>query len=542
MTLERILIVVVMWGGVWPARPARAAEEKDKPPCCEIVLIGSLKERHRELRTYSPEMLRDIVIACRPGAILIDMPPQGANESAPVSLDTLRRTPSLPPDVHACAQAAQSLHVDLLAVDIAEKEEHLEEIRYFDRLDQAHSKTREWMDWLAERRNPDKVALGVAKMTAHLLKSCSLYVSPPTVNFAGYDAITRDKYFLCFEMIPALLDSYEDFAAVAGEWRFLAGEWADRNRAIATRILAIARKRPGQRLAVVVHAERRYALRDLIEKEPDIVMKEYWEVGTDTTVPDCIAGPQADVPPKKDEEPRTTGGKTMHMQRSERDIGLPAQEKMARAFVLSDVNGSVTVTGGAPGKYGLKAILRAKAPTEAEAQQLIEQTGIESKENGGVFQVKVFPAPVANGEELAVDFQAVLPPPTNVRVETRNGHIALSEMTGKQECRSANGSIECDGPSSETVLVTQNGSVTVRCAANSEARCRLEARAENGSIELVGASGLSATLRARTSNGAIDCQAPVTIDRSSGAELQGRIGGGEGRILLETLNGVVTIR
>ena len=66
--------------------------------------------------------------------------------------------------------------------------------------------------------------------------------------------------------------------AMAGEFAFLRDQWEDRNRIMADNIMAQAAKYPGRRLVVICGVDHKYALRDLLAKEPGVKVLEYYEI------------------------------------------------------------------------------------------------------------------------------------------------------------------------------------------------------------------------------------------------------------------------
>jgi pheromone shutdown protein TraB len=59
---------------------------------------------------------------------------------------------------------------------------------------------------------------------------------------------------------------------------FVGEGWQHRNECMARKIAACAKRFPAKRVVVVVGAEHRPMLRDLLESESGLTCKEYWEL------------------------------------------------------------------------------------------------------------------------------------------------------------------------------------------------------------------------------------------------------------------------
>jgi hypothetical protein len=542
MVCSAVVLVMAMCEVVSGAEDVRQAEGKEARQSCEAVLIGSLKQGHLEAQHYSPELLRDIVVACNPNAILVELPADRESAYSAVDVQTITRTPSLTADIHAAAQAATWLGVKLVGIDVPDKQVYLEQIRYDERRDRAIQKTQEWMDRVSEQQALNRVDLGIAKVAAHLAHSLSSFRSPRTVNSPGFDAVMRDKYFLRFEMLPEILRKYDGFETAAEEWEFLADEWSKRNRIMAGNIREAVRRHVGRRIVIIVSADHCYILRDFLRAQRGVTLRDYWEIlPTDAEDTDTVYK-QCEVHGERTDRPSKVGGNAMRMQEHQKMMDLSVPAIPDGAFTLRNFNGSVNVQTGEDGKCGIEALIRAKATTEARAKELVEKTRIESETESGGVTVRVVRPPTGGDESAAVDFDIVLPRQTDLEVTTRNGNVVVSGIMGRQQCRSSNGSIECHQVSSWTELVTDNGSISLRCPTRMAAQCQVRAATHNGNIFLEGVANLSAVIEAKTCNGAVLCQSPITTECTSGTELKGRIGQAEGRVLLETFNGTVTVR
>ena len=108
------------------------------------------------------------------------------------------------------------------------------------------------------------------------------------------------------------------------------------------------------------------------------------------------------------------------------------------------------------------------------------------------------------------------------RLESSNGSITVRNGQGTFDAETSNGSIRFAGeilPHKESRLVTSNGSITARLGGEPSLR-----------------------ISARTSNGSLTCKRQVEVlGERKKRQLEGVIGGGEGKLTLKTSNGSITI-
>ncbi len=125
----------------------------------------------------------------------------------------------------------------------------------------------------------------------------------------------------------------------------------------------------------------------------------------------------------------------------------------------------------------------------------------------------------------------------DVRVVTHNGRIDVESADGKLYARTHNGPISATYTGDDVTLKTHNGRVVADFN-----RCRAldgSISTHNGGVKVIVGDDASFVLEARTHNGAISCQVPLTDSEASRRKLTGRIGDGEGSLAVTTHNGSV---
>ena len=122
-----------------------------------------------------------------------------------------------------------------------------------------------------------------------------------------------------------------------------------------------------------------------------------------------------------------------------------------------------------------------------------------------------------------------------------NGGITIEDTGGSAELRTSNGKITVQNHSGELDGRTSNGAINADILLPENGECFL--RTSNGSIDLSIPDETSAMVKASTSNGKIEVDGPgITIIKMEKTEFEGKMGGGQGNIELETSNGSIHIR
>jgi DUF4097 and DUF4098 domain-containing protein YvlB len=130
----------------------------------------------------------------------------------------------------------------------------------------------------------------------------------------------------------------------------------------------------------------------------------------------------------------------------------------------------------------------------------------------------------------------------SARLGTTNGNVVLEGCRGDVRAGTTNGTVEVDGAEGRIEVESTNGDIKIR---NALPKDGLDAETTNGSItlQLAAPDKVNADLSVRTTNGHIETDIPVTLDRltKSRHSLEARIGAGGPAIRLSTTNGSIRI-
>lgn len=132
-------------------------------------------------------------------------------------------------------------------------------------------------------------------------------------------------------------------------------------------------------------------------------------------------------------------------------------------------------------------------------------------------------------------------PLTDVRAVTTNGDVSIVEVSGQLVFSTTNGKVRAEDVHGEISARATNGSIYLEIDSVSD---EITASTTNGGITLIlDSKNIDADLEARTTNGRISIDFPVTIQSGqiSRRRLDGRIGNGGPLISLKTTNGPIKI-
>jgi len=244
----------------------------------------------------------------------------------------------------------------------------------------------------------------------------------------------------------------------------------------------------------------------------------------------------------------------------ERTVQLTAPVPAGTTFGAETHNGSITIRGAATADCNLIATIIAQAGSEEEAKKLAEQTKISLQPSSGRLTVNVEKPVLLNNQSVNVSFDAMVPNQTSLQFATHNGNVEITNITGKInaathngsiiirqicgniELNSHNGQITCQEISGDTKIGSHNGGIEALYSKNAPSVCNISIVTHNGNISLTTPPNLSAAANISTHNGSISTDLPITvIGNLDHNKLAGTIGTGQGKLYLETHNGLIKI-
>ncbi|HYM62103.1 MAG TPA: DUF4097 family beta strand repeat-containing protein [Thermoanaerobaculia bacterium] len=224
------------------------------------------------------------------------------------------------------------------------------------------------------------------------------------------------------------------------------------------------------------------------------------------------------------------------------------------AFSLTNVNGHITIRSWDQPRIRVHAEKTAEAFDNDAAKKGLAELKIEMAQTGDRLNVvthcprnntfNIFDFLSGQQVGLSVAYEITLPRQINVNVDNTNGAIELSGVSGNLKLETTNGRITADPASGRLEAHSTNGSIHARLLRVDGDR-PLNIETTNGRIEITVPPALRATLDARTTNGSVRSDLPVTVAAHSGGgrtSLQGTINGGGPELILRTTNGSIAIK
>ncbi len=223
-------------------------------------------------------------------------------------------------------------------------------------------------------------------------------------------------------------------------------------------------------------------------------------------------------------------------------------------FILKNVNGAISIETWNKNEVEINAVKSARGRKSYLDRARIEVHPSErSVEVNTVFERR-------RNLKVKVSYHVMIPEGTNLRyIKSVNGSIRLmglfadveavttnggirleDDVSGHVSLSSTNGSIKAYGLEGGVQAATTNGSIVLGLRSVAD---DIHVRTVNGSITLRFDDSMNAELDARTTNGRIHIDFPVTMEsiRKTRRSLEGRVGNGGPDISLKTVNGSIKI-
>ncbi len=204
-------------------------------------------------------------------------------------------------------------------------------------------------------------------------------------------------------------------------------------------------------------------------------------------------------------------------------------------------NGGISIKGWDRSDVLVRAQVRAYAPTEDQAKDLARQitiqTGPQVRANGPSHQ---------NESSWSVSYEVFVPSRFAVNLETVNGGVSISDVTGDLEFKTVNGGLSLNRVGGYVHGHTTNGGVSVELAGDRWEGQGLDVTTTNGGVKLRVPRNYSAQLEAQTNHGGIRATdlPEVQTESQSGRQsthISTALGTGGAPLKLTTTNGGVSL-
>ena len=212
-------------------------------------------------------------------------------------------------------------------------------------------------------------------------------------------------------------------------------------------------------------------------------------------------------------------------------------------FNVSNVNGSISVTGGSG------TTVEIVATKKADSQSDLEEIKIEITHSATEISIKTelgksggwFSSSNNSGQ---VKYEIIVPAATVLdSVDTVNGDVTISGVSGDVEAETVNGSLDISDLAGDVELSTVNGSIDAAFS-RLEGQQRDKAETVNGRVTINLPENADVRISADSLNGSISARdfGIETEKGFVGSDLNGDIGNGNARLNIDTVNGSIKIR
>lgn len=209
---------------------------------------------------------------------------------------------------------------------------------------------------------------------------------------------------------------------------------------------------------------------------------------------------------------------------------------------VSNVNGSITVTGGNTDEIKVLAIKSADSQKaldniEIKINQSADSVEIETDLSGSKRWFNF------DGDDGQVTYEITVPVDIELdSIETVNGNVDISGVSGVVHAESVNGDLELDDLSGDVQMETVNGSISALFTVMGGEQ-RVKGSTVNGRMSIRLPADADVEINADTLNGSINAR-DFDLEPEKGfvgSNLNTDIGNGSARINLDTVNGSIKI-
>jgi hypothetical protein len=206
-------------------------------------------------------------------------------------------------------------------------------------------------------------------------------------------------------------------------------------------------------------------------------------------------------------------------------------------------NGGITVKGWSQNSVMVRAMVEAWAPTDADARSLASQVRVDT--GGGLIRANG-PDNNNNGFEnqgWSVSLEVFAPWNTDLKMESHNGGITISDVRGRINFQTHNGGVRLARVAGDVSGETHNGGIEAELQGNTWEGRQLELSTYNGGITLSMPASYSASLEAHTARGRVNSDFPINVrGRVDASDMNFNVGAGGPLIKVSTHNGGIRLK
>jgi len=200
-------------------------------------------------------------------------------------------------------------------------------------------------------------------------------------------------------------------------------------------------------------------------------------------------------------------------------------------------NGGVSVKGWDQNQVLVRARVQTGAPTAADAEALSKEIRIETS------GAKIFASGPDSRRDYHwdVSYEVFVPRRADLSIETHNGGIVISEVSGRIDFSATNGGVVLRRVGGAVKGSTTNGGLVIELTGDRWDGETLDVSTTNGGVVMSIPENYSAHLQTGTVNGSISVDFPVTVQGRT-KELAVNLGSGGATVKAMTTNGGVRVQ
>jgi hypothetical protein len=213
-------------------------------------------------------------------------------------------------------------------------------------------------------------------------------------------------------------------------------------------------------------------------------------------------------------------------------------------FEIINQNGSIHASGSTGAEVEVQAVREVRASNDQAAQELLRTVEIRDEVAPDRVTIQVPGGEGTRGgmarSRITIRYEVRIPPGLDVLLKTQNGEVRIEGLQGRVTASTTNGGITGRGLSGRVDGSTVNGGVDVSLETIA-GDTRLSA--VNGGVRMNVGPGVNADLDASVVNGGVRISDDVMFaaGERTPQRVEGRIGSGGPRIVLNAINGGVVV-
>jgi len=219
------------------------------------------------------------------------------------------------------------------------------------------------------------------------------------------------------------------------------------------------------------------------------------------------------------------------------DVEVTTQTRLQ----LNAINGNITITGTSNSdSVFITGVREVRSDTFEDAEANLENLQVDVDVRETVIRVTTIQPEDPDGRTYVVNYEITVPADLLEVIRNANGNVTLESIDADVDITNANGNITLTDIAGSALVDLGNGQVDGRVTLPSGGT--IDIAIGNGGIELAIPQSTSAQFAAAVGNGAVTVSNLTLEDMvASTKSVVGRLGSGDGEIVLTVGNGAITV-